>query len=223
MKSRIDTYGVYTGRPMPGFTYGLGDRNVHSHDDVNALAAAAGFPAPARVIQVHGNKVVDTIEARREGCEADAIVVERGEAAAIRVADCVPIILLNARLGKAAAVHAGWRGTHARIAEAALDALGDPGDVYAWIGPAIGSCCYRVGRDIAEKFTAEFPPGEWLLERDDGPYLNLPALNASLLRARGVSAIDVEPQCTRDAADLHSFRRDGEQAGRMAAFVFVAP
>lgn len=219
---------VYSGPHVPGFVYGLADRTVDPLVGVDKLLSEHGFAPPARVNQVHGARVVSFAEAEAAVLEADAIYVGRGESAAIRVADCVPILLINPVERRAAAVHAGWRGTFARVAEAALAKLGSVGDVQAYIGPAIGPCCYEVSAELAGQFRERFGAGEWLNERDAGnkpmrPHLNLPLLNARLLAAAGVQQITVEDRCTRDADDLHSFRRDGAAAGRLAAFVGIEP
>jgi YfiH family protein len=220
MKHQLGGMGYYTGRPVAGFFYGVGDREVDPGAGVDALLAAAGAPAAARVKQVHGARVVAHAEAASD-CEADAIWVEPGSSAVIRVADCVPVILMNPALRRAAAVHAGWRGTYERIVPAALGTLGDRADVVAYIGPAIGGCCYEVGAELAEKFAGRFGEGPWIRREFRQPHLDLKTLNAHLLREAGVATIEVETACTFEAADLHSFRRDDARAGRLAAFVAV--
>ena len=90
-----------------------------------ALASVGSTPDRLmRVKQVHGN-VVRIAEARgdarsdaqRERPDGDAIVSnEPGLALAVMVADCVPILLCDPARGAAAAIHAGWRGTCARVA-----------------------------------------------------------------------------------------------------------
>jgi purine-nucleoside/S-methyl-5'-thioadenosine phosphorylase / adenosine deaminase len=71
-----------------------------------------------------------------------------------------------------AAIHAGWRGTLARIAVKALGRMHmefgtRPRDVVAALGPAIGRCCYEVGPEVAQAFAAQFPAAaDWF----DGPF-----------------------------------------------------
>lgn len=80
---------------------------------------------------------------------------------AVQTADCVPILLVDAKKRAVAAVHAGWRGTLARIAEKTVGLMqlqfgSKAGDLMAAIGPSIGSCCYEVGAELVTKFTAQF-------------------------------------------------------------------
>jgi YfiH family protein len=90
----------------------------------------------------------------------------------VQTADCVPILLADNRQHVVAAIHAGWRGTLARIAVKTLGRMTmefgtRPRDVVAALGPAIGRCCYEVGPEVAQAFAAQFPPAaDWF----DGPF-----------------------------------------------------
>jgi YfiH family protein len=212
--------GYYTAAPVAGFVYGVADRDVEPHAGIDAWLTGRGAAAVARVTQVHGDRVVAAGEAV-PGCEADAVVVGPGEAAVIRVADCVPVILMHRERRRAAAVHAGWRGTFAEIALRALARLPGAAGTVAYVGPAIGACCYEVSAELGARFAAKFGAGPWLHAAGAQPRLDLAALNAELLRRAGVAEVHVEARCTRDSADLHSFRRDAAAAGRLAAFVLV--
>src|SRR5579863_5711841 len=91
------------------------------------------------------------------GCagEGDALVTARaGVPVSVRTADCYPILLADARHRVVAAVHAGWRGTAARIVIRTLQEMHrvygtETTDIYTAIGPGIGACCYQVGADVA--------------------------------------------------------------------------
>jgi hypothetical protein len=73
----------------------------------------------------------------------------------VRVADCVPVLVGDLFSGRAAAIHAGWRGIEAGIIGAALAALGDSRRArVAAVGPCIGSCCFEVGMDVADRIAA---------------------------------------------------------------------
>jgi YfiH family protein len=80
---------------------------------------------------------------------------------AIQTADCVPILLVDPRKRVVAAIHAGWRGTLARIAQKAIGAMqrefsSRPSDLLAAIGPSIGPCCYEVGAELVTQFASQF-------------------------------------------------------------------
>jgi len=83
----------------------------------------------------------------------------------IQTADCVPIFLVDAKKRVVAAIHAGWRGTLARIAEKAVGEMrkefgSKPTDILAALGPAIGDCCYQVGTELVTEFTSQFGDAE---------------------------------------------------------------
>ena len=108
--------------------------------------------------------------------KADAIITATpGLLLGVQTADCVPILLADTRRHAVAAIHAGWRGTLARIAVKTLGRMRmefgtHPRDVVAALGPAIGRCCYEVGPEVAQAFAAQFPPAaEWF----DGPFEQL--------------------------------------------------
>jgi len=98
-----------------------------------------------------------------EACRGDAAVTGTcGLLLGVQTADCVPILLVDPRQRVVAAIHAGWRGTLARITEKAVGQMrmlfgSRPGGLLAAIGPAIGGCCYEVGADLVAKFTSQFP------------------------------------------------------------------
>ena len=173
-----------------------------------------------RVDQVHSATVVP---ADKTPCEADAIIVTSpGEAARIVTADCVPILLASSD-GRAAAVHAGWRGTLAGITYSALNALGaNPATVSAYLGPAIGPCCYTVDASRHGLLREAFPEIVPMHVSKEPRRLDLSAINAALLSKAGVprERIFREARCTScDDALCCSYRRDGERAGRMVAVI----
>ena len=173
-----------------------------------------------RVEQVHSGMVVD---ADCAPCRADGILCDRpGEAVRVVTADCVPVLLSTKDGQRIAAVHAGWKGTLARIVEAAVGRLrtGNSSGVSAYIGPAIGACCYAVDKERYDVFRRAFPG--WVGDGGGRPVLDLSALNAHMLESAGIgpSDIHVENRCTACSIGLCcSYRRDGEAAGRMAAVI----
>jgi len=98
-----------------------------------------------------------------EPCRGDASITNRpGLLLAIQTADCVPILLVDPKKRAIAAIHAGWRGTLARIAAKTIGKMQmhfatSPRDLVAAIGPSIGPCCYEVGTEVATQFLSQFP------------------------------------------------------------------
>ena len=187
-------------------------------------AALAGRGRLLLMKQVHGATV---IRAPWEGSpEADAAVASTsGLLLGIETADCLPVLLVDPKRRLAAAAHAGWRGTAARIAAgavAALAALGsEPADLLAALGPSIGPCCYEVGDELRAAFGPEgevfFRPGPRGRPHLDVRLANLRQLLVAGLRADRVHQVE---ECTSCRPDLyHSYRRDGPGGGRMISFV----
>jgi purine-nucleoside/S-methyl-5'-thioadenosine phosphorylase / adenosine deaminase len=111
-----------------------------------------------------------------EAPKADALITSTaGLLLGVQTADCVPVLLADTRARVVAAIHAGWRGTLARIVVKTLGQMTmqfgtRPRDVVAALGPAIGGCCYEVGPDVAQAFASQFPAAsEWF----DGPFEQL--------------------------------------------------
>ncbi len=112
--------------------------------------------------QIHSGIVHTLTAVPRKSLGGDALVTAVPNLLlAVETADCVPILLADVRRRIVAAVHAGWRGTLARVAEKAVGHLlmgfgTDPADVVAVIGPAIGPCCYEVGPEVVQAYLSQF-------------------------------------------------------------------
>jgi YfiH family protein len=203
------------GRVNVGFVgRGPGDRT--------AAAAAAGAPAAlAWSRQIHSARV---LEARPGSCgEGDALATRQPDLAlSVVTADCVPLLLGGE--DEIASVHAGWRGIAAGIVDRALAHLLTPATALtAWLGPAIGPCCYEVGDDVAARVIATSDPSVVSSHRGPRPHLDLHAAVESQLRRSGVETVHRVSDCTRcSAATLWSYRRAGPGAGRNLSFIWLA-
>ncbi|NNK32074.1 MAG: peptidoglycan editing factor PgeF [Xanthomonadales bacterium] len=201
----------------------LGDR---CGDDPRAVQRnrerlASALPeAPNWLKQVHGKRVVRHGEAAASSCEADAVLAWEPEAVcAVMTADCLPVLFCSRQGDRVAAAHAGWRGLAAGVLPATVSALDSPpGELLAWLGPAIGPARYEVGREVAEAFSGGYaeafrPSGErWLMD--------LYAIARIQLRHCGLEAIYGGEFCTYSEPDrFFSHRRDGA-TGRMASLVW---
>lgn len=201
--------------------HGLGD------DFPQALALLereVGVPL-ARARQVHGDEVLVVSEAVPLGQAptGDALVTAtRGLGLMVRVADCVPLVLADVEAGVVGAVHSGRPGLVLDIATRAVEVMREQGasEIVAWVGPHVCGSCYEVPEQMRSDVSAVVP--EAYAETSWGtPAVDIGAgVRAQLARA-GVEVVDV-PGCTREEADLHSFRRDGDAAGRFAGLVWVS-
>ena len=192
---------------------------------------APGWPI-IKLKQIHSGDVVDVVDTTGavDAIAGDAVVTSlRGVILAVQTADCVPI-LVSDREGRAvSAIHAGWRGTAARIAHSAVTRLVEgyglqPNTLRAVIGPHIGVCCYEVGHDVATAFSdtavIEMRP-EWAK-----PHLNLARANARQLVDAGIpeGRIEISSLCTKCREDLlHSYRRDGKRMGHLLSVIGLFP
>jgi len=207
--------------------------------------------------QIHSDVVRVLSKPEAAAPQADAAISTRaGLFLAIQTADCVPILLADPRRRVVAAVHAGWRGTLARIAVKTLGRMRlefgtNPGDVLAALGPAIGSCCYEVGPEVAQAFLGQFADAaEWF----EGPFdrlssgeepnplpwltmmppghepppervqLDLRSANRCQLADAGLRPrnIAVSALCTSCRGDLFfSYRKEGPATGRMMSVIGI--
>ena len=123
-------------------------------------------------------QVIDSLphagEHERDGAPklpGDAVVTNRpGLLLAVQVADCLPLLLVDAKRRIVAAVHAGWRGTLKRIAEKTIGRMRqefgtNPRDIRAAFGPSIRRCCYEVGREVVEAYQGTFSYCDELFSR----------------------------------------------------------
>lgn len=155
--------------------------------------------------------------------EADAMVTTMSDVAlCIRVADCVPVMLADVNTGVLGAAHAGRVGFLGGVLVNTVQRMRELGarDIVAWIGPHVCGDCYEVPHEMAHAVAVTHP--EVVTTTSWGtPSLDL-GLGVELqLVELGVEALRLDP-CTMTSADLHSHRRDGEEAGRFAGLVWLS-
>jgi polyphenol oxidase len=240
--------GVSAGRYATlNLSFAVGDEAANVHENRGRASAALGTGLGAFVFadQVHGRRAEivsaadrgrGTLAAGDAVGPADALVTaEPGTVLAILVADCVPIVLYDPAAHVLACVHAGWRGTVAGAAQAALAAMGSlgtqPRDVVAGIGPAIAPGSYQVGADVAAAARDAFGPQAQALLRPDaagapGRWLfDLPAANRHVLRTAGVpdGQIHVAATPTGPGPGLFFSHRAERPCGRFALAAQLEP
>ena len=227
--------GGKSGGPFAGLNVSLnvGDDPQAVKDNICDLKRALGVH-DLRIVtmkQVHGERIVEVKDkSQKEVGEADGMVTwEKDLFLGILTADCVPILFCVPEAQLVAVVHAGWRGTLLGLAPKMIGHLTDRFGVESSLievalGPAIGGCCYEIGADVAEPVQKKWGVlGSKALRTDRGKtFLDLKALNSSLLREAGIPAENISHvgSCTAcSAKDFFSYRRDGAVSGRQISFI----
>jgi polyphenol oxidase len=218
------------------------------------LADAVGADSLVMVTQVHGRDVVvvqavvgtgerartKAADAGHARPEADVLVSNAQDVAIVmRSADCAPILMADVVTGAVAAVHAGWRGTAARVVVAAVEALGRefgarPEHLVVAIGPTIGPCCYEVGSELVDAFASTGHERHLINRWFSAPpplrgsigrpplRLDIAGANRDQLILAGVTEAQVYVcgLCTAMHLDvLTSFRAEQEKSGRLAGVI----
>jgi YfiH family protein len=228
---------------VPFDSLNLGVLTDDSNDVVVAnrgrLAAALGFE-PARIpigLQVHGGELAfhsgpqQPSPFARPGSpipEVDGhVVTELGLAPLVFTADCLPVALAGP--GGVAMLHCGWRGLAAGIVATGAEAVGATD---AAIGPGIGLCCYEVGPEVFNAFsalgdgiaTAEEPKSLAGSDVSARRRLDLVEVARRLLVAAGVERVEAAGLCTSCEPELFfSHRRDAGRTGRQGSLVWLEP
>jgi len=172
--------------------------------------------------QVHGSDVLVVEEPAAPGATCDGLVTGTpGVVLAVRVADCVPVLLADESAGVVGAAHAGRLGLASGVVLATVQRMRDLGasDLTAWVGPYVCGGCYEVPAEMQEEVAAVVPEARATTTWGT-PSLDLGAGVRAQLSAAGVDVDDVA-LCTRESDDLYSHRRDGARAGRQAGLVML--
>ena len=216
--------GVSSG---PYATFNLGDTTADDPAAVRANKATLErlLPAPPRWLrQVHGARVVqaDSVTAP---VEADAAYTcAPGVVCAVKIADCMPVLITDAQASVVELAHAGWRGLSGGVVENTVAALpADPAALLAYLGPAIGPAAFEVGDEVRAAFCDVDPsagsafapgkPGKW--------YADLFALARHRLARCGVTRVYGGGLCTYSNPGRFYSHRRNPVTGRMAAVIWL--
>jgi YfiH family protein len=169
--------------------------------------------------QIHSANVrrATSGEAWRECDSCDALwSTERHVALGIKVADCLPVTIIDPENHVIANVHSGWRGAVQDIVGRTLESIPiDASRTIAFLGPSIRVCCFEVGEEVAEKFD-----GRYVSREHDKPHVDIPAYTVDILKRHGIEHIIDTGLCTRcPGSRFHSFRREPKRGGRNLAIV----
>jgi YfiH family protein len=207
------------------------DSSDHIAENYRRLHRAIACESRQRcfVHQVHGGEVLRVAPDSGfvNGACADAMITsDPTRLLAVRVADCVPILVASDDGSTVAAIHAGWRGIVANVVANAIKAMNAaPQHLVAAIGPCIGFDAFEVGDEVTREFARVFghrAPVRADNSRPDKAHVDLRAAVRLQLVDCGVreDRIDMTDRCTyRDADEFFSHRRERGITGRMAAVI----
>ena len=200
-------------------------------ENYRRLAAAEGFTLANLAVtrQDHGTRVLPAPPAGTDG--VDGLVTDRRNTPlAVFTADCAGILLADPKTKCVSAVHSGWRGTAGRISACAIRKMirrygTDPAHVVAAVGPSIGPCCFEVGRDVRDAFTAAGFSADLFTDKENGKYL-LDLWEAVRVTLTGTGVlpenIHICGECTVcKSDDYYSHRATGGKRGNMAAVIEI--
>jgi YfiH family protein len=233
-------HGGVSAGPYESLNLGLhvDDQAADVLENRRRAAAALGAELGDFVfcVQAHGPNVqIVTASDRGRGAltledaipGTDALVTaDPGVVLTVMVADCVPIVLYDPVAHVLACVHAGWRGTVARVSEAAVEAMrslgSTPGNVIAGLGPAIAPDRYQVGEDVCAAAEAGLGDQAAKVIRPDGTgkwLFDLWTANQLVLAEAGVPARNMHVAAIPTGSDPGLFFSDREvrPCGRFAA------
>ena len=192
--------------------------------------------------QTHGDNVLKIdddflkLPKRSQMClleGVDALITDRKRVCiGISTADCVPVFLYDSAKQAVAVIHAGWRGTIARIVTKAFLMMqdvyqSDRKDLYAVIGPCISQANYEIGDELYDLFEKSRFPVDRLFEKEAAAlkwHLDLRESNRWLLMEMNIPAqhIEVSDICTYDQSDIYfSARQSGIRSGRIASCIML--
>ena len=234
--TRYGGVSVNTGQAdLASLNLGRSSGDLPDAIDENRRRLVALLPrAPKWLNQVHGCRVVvaDDIIDLAEAVEADAVVTDQPNIpCAVMVADCLPVLFCDDGGRHVAAAHAGWRGLAAGVLENTVTAMAvAPGNIMAWLGPAIGPSAFEVGRDVFEAFVSRDSAAEGCFlprgdARPDKFMADIYALARLSLTRAGVTRIYGGNFCTAsEPSRFFSYRREGmagRSTGRMAGVIWI--
>ena len=207
---------------ISGHTRSLFDLNKKCQNH-QMISESRGFPSEMLAIpeQIHSTNIT-YIDTPGDYINTDGLITDNPEIILIlKVADCVPVYLYEPRSQLIGLVHSGWRGTTGGIVPNAIQLIQEMGadkkEVNVFLGPAIGFCCYEVDGDLADNFIKnakkKLKNGKWKVGLRENICLQLAEMGIPSAK------IIVSDICTYESPNCHSYRRDGEESGRMFAFM----
>lgn len=170
--------------------------------------------------QVHASHI-RWIDKDSPETESDGMITSLpGLALNVTIADCCAVLIHAADKNIVAALHSGWRGTKENISGKGIEMLIKygcrPENMLVWLSPCASGRNYEVESDVAKffpKYSRKISDKKYLLD--------IPSCVSDQLTGSGIAPNNIECSgiCTIEDKRFHSYRRDGDKSGRMAAFI----
>jgi hypothetical protein len=228
--------GVSTGEiGALNLSYKVGDKKENVIANRKKIAEALSI-SPDRLIfpdQTHSSNTKIITTGEEDLSDTDALITDKKNICiSVMSADCVPVLLYDPSNKIIGAIHAGWKGTVARIVNKTVTLMQkefgvSASDLIAGIGPSICQKVYEVGPEVIAEMERAFGTRDGLVERinEEGKgFINLWEANKKALLESGVRKknIEVAEICTYTNHDLFfSARHSGNKAGRFAAGIML--
>ncbi len=214
-----------------GFVLGYKDgRKVKFEDIPRLISTLTGIPEEKfKVVvprQVHQSRVEifkERFPEKIKNPECDGLITDQENLfLVVQVADCIPVFLFDSGSKLLGLAHIGWRGAVLDIMdnfirEAVKFSKSIPQELNLVLGPSIGKCCYKISDSLAVLLDDKY-----IDVGGKGRYLDLRNLVRDRFIKSGIKEEDifVPDTCTCCEDNLYqSYRRNGEKAGRMIAFI----
>ena len=207
---------------------------LHVNDEKSAVLANRDLllrrynlpSSPVWINQTHSNICIDA-DSISSIIDADASYSKKiGTVCGVLTADCLPVFVTNQEGTAVGIAHAGWRGLVGGIIESLIESFDCNGeDLIVHLGPAISQLSFEVGEEVKSQYLSKNESFESCFTfLNDKHYLDLYDAARVVLESFGISSISGGDRCTyNEQVQYFSYRRDGEQSGRMAHLIWIEP
>ncbi len=175
--------------------------------------------------QEHGDRINIISEGERPGSGDGITLIEKGVAGIIKTADCLPVIIAEPDYPMVSIIHAGWRGTAAKIVHKTIEKMVAMGAkkkyMTAILGPSIRACCYKVGQDLYTEFQNKGFSENIFQKAEGSLFLDIAMANREIIENTGIKNIFDTGLCTFCNKDLFYSYRANELEKRQINFAYL--
>lgn len=166
--------------------------------------------------------------------DVDGLITDRkNQILSLTYADCIPLLFFDPVKNVIGNIHSGWKGTYKEIAREAVRKLKEefgcnPKDLICCIGPSIRKCCFEADEDVKNmfynkyKYTGRIEEIIQNSQKNSKYYIDTLLINVIILLEEGLNIQNIIDNgiCTKcNSKKLHSYREDGELAGRNTSLI----